>query len=76
MRKLIYLIVFFLKSCEKETECIKISNKYGGNGLYYFEWDRTNTGQSERRIGTGSVSEEVFKQYEIGDIYCINELML
>ena len=28
------------------------------------------------QIGTGSVSEKIFNQYNVGDIYCIEELML
>ncbi len=62
--------------CEKETECIIIQDKYGGNGTFYFQWDRTTRGNTEMQIGTGSVSENIFNQYDIGDIYCIEELML
>ena len=28
------------------------------------------------QIGTGSVSEEIYNEYEVGDVYCIEELML
>ena len=28
------------------------------------------------QIGTGSVSKEIYNQYEVGDVYCIEELML
>jgi len=33
-------------------------------------------GNTDRQIGTGSVSEKIYNQYEIGDVYCIEELML
>ena len=48
----------------------------GGNGTFYFEWDKTTPGNTDRQIGTGSVSEKIYNQYEIGDVYCIEELML
>lgn len=64
-------------SCTKQTECIVIQNKYGGNGNFYFEWDRSNgLNSSNLQLGTGSVSEEIYNQYDIGDTYCIEELML
>tara|TARA_B100001059_G_C17484929_1_gene403466 strand:- start:193 stop:432 length:240 start_codon:yes stop_codon:yes gene_type:complete len=73
---LLIIFSFSVTSCEKETECIIIQDKYGGNGAFYFQWDRTTRGNTEMQIGTGSVSENIFNQYDIGDIYCIEELML
>ncbi len=70
------VLVFSFLSCEKETECITIQDKYGGNGAFYFQWDRTTRGNTNMQIGTGSVSEKIYNQYEIGDVYCIEELML
>ena len=67
---------YYFFNCEKEIECITIQDKYGGNGTFYFEWDRTTQGNNERQIGTGSVSEKIYNEYEIGDVYCIEELML
>jgi len=71
---LLITIIYF--NCEKEIECITIQDKYGGNGTFYFEWDKTTPGNTDRQIGTGSVSERIYNQYEIGDVYCIEELML
>ena len=71
---LLIAIIYF--NCEKEIECITIQDKYGGNGTFYFEWDKTTPGNTDRQIGTGSVSEKIYNQYEIGDVYCIEELML
>ena len=73
---LLIIISFCISGCEKETECIIIQDKYGGNGAFYFQWDRTTPGDTNMQIGTGSVSEKIFNQYNIGDIYCIEELML
>tara|TARA_B100001059_G_scaffold43810_1_gene36130 strand:- start:354 stop:644 length:291 start_codon:yes stop_codon:yes gene_type:complete len=63
---LLITIIYF--NCEKEIECITIQDKYGGNGTFYFEWDRTTQGNTDRQIGTGSVSERIYNQYEIGDV--------
>ena len=68
------ILSFF--GCEKEIECIIIQDKYGGNNTYYFQWERTTKGNTNMQIGTGSVSEEIYNQYEVGDVYCIEELML
>jgi len=71
---LLITIIYF--NCEKEIECITIQDKYEGNGTFYFEWDKTTPGNTDRQIGTGSVSERIYNQYKIGDVYCIEELML
>ena len=69
-------------SCTKQTECIVIQNKYVGLEVHvfegsHFEWDRSNgLNSSNLQLGTGSVSEEIYNQYDIGDTYCIEELML
>ena len=56
---------------------IVIFDKYEGNGNFYFEWDRSNgLNSSNFQLGTGAVSEEIYNQYDIGDTYCIEELML
>ena len=73
---LFIILCFSVLCCEKETECIIIQDKYGGNGAFYFQWDRTTPGSTDMQIGTGSVSEKIFNQYNLGDIYCIEELML
>ena len=70
------VVILSVFSCEKEIECIIIQDKYGENNTYYFQWDRTTKGNTDMQIGTGSVSEEIYNQYEVGDVYCIEELML
>ena len=66
-----------LRRKSAKNGCIIIQNKYGGNGNFYFEWDRSNgLNSSNLQLGTGSVSEEIYNQYDIGDTYCIEELML
>ena len=74
----LFLILFcLLISCTDQTECIVIFDKYEGNGNFYFEWDRSNgLNSSNFQLGTGAVSEEIYNQYDIGDTYCIEELML
>jgi len=72
----LFLITIIYFNCEKEIDCITIQDKYWGNGTFYFEWDKTTPGNTDRQIGTGSVSEKIYNQYEIGDVYCIEELML
>ena len=69
-------VILSVFGCEKEIECIIIQDKYGGNNTYYFQWERTIKGNTNMLIGTGSVSEEIYNQYEVGDVYCIEELML
>ena len=70
-----FLFSIFLISCLKETDCIIIQDKYGGNGNFYFEWDRNGIGaeNGQSNFRTGSVSEEEFNQYEIGDTYCVDQ---
>tara|TARA_A100001011_G_scaffold366904_1_gene419843 strand:- start:7009 stop:7242 length:234 start_codon:yes stop_codon:yes gene_type:complete len=76
MKNLLIFIIIICTSCTpKQTECIEISNKYGDNGSYYFEWIN-GFGNNEIIPNVGMVSEGIFNQYKVGDIYCIDELML
>ena len=76
MKKL--LLILFIVGCtkelfqNKETGCFEINKKYTGDGLYYFEWNRTKTGSATKMIiVSGAVTEEVYNQYEVGDKYCV-----
>ena len=62
---LLIIISFCISGCEKETECIIIQDKYGGNGAFYFQWDRSTPADTNMQIGTGSVSEKIFNQYNV-----------
>ena len=76
MKNLFILIIAIIISCApKQKECIEISIKYDDNGSYYFEWIN-RFGNNKIITNVGMVSEGVFNQYKIGDIYCIDELML
>ena len=75
MKNLLYVTLIVFYSCaNKEIEWIDISNKYGDNGSYYFEWIR-GFGENQKKA-VGIVDKDTFKQYEIGDTYCVDELML
>ena len=75
LKNLFFLIFIIFYSCDiKEIECIDITNKYGNNGSYYFEWIR-GFGENQKKA-VGIVDKDTFKQYEIGDTYCVDELML
>jgi hypothetical protein len=75
MRKFLYLITCFTFSSGK-PDCIEISNKYGGNGIYYFEFeDRDSDRYSESEYGANPstlVSEKTFNEYNIGYTYCVD----
>ena len=61
MRKFLYLITCFTFSSGKPV-CIEISNKYGGNWIYYFEFeDRDRYSESEYGANPSTlVSEKTF----------------
>jgi hypothetical protein len=75
MKKSFFLILLFVFGCSKQTGCVEITNKTEGDGEYYFFWGyvtiSSNTG-SPRPIKSGSVTEEVYNQYEVGDTYCVD----
>jgi len=77
MKKSLLIILSFLCFfCTKEKGCVEITLKEISNGKYYFYWgqreifgiddDGTNVPLS------GSVTEEIFNQYKIGDIFCVD----
>jgi len=72
-----FLLLLFIVGCTKElfktkeTGCFEINKKYTGDGLYYFEWNRTNSAAGTKlKIVSGEVTEEVYNKYEVGDTYC------
>ena len=75
MRKAVLYILFFTISCTKESGCVVITLKEQSNGNFYFYWGRfTALGLDEDGNSqplSGSVTEEVYNQYEVGDTYCV-----
>ncbi len=69
------MYVLFVFGCSKETGCVEITDKSEGDGGYYFFWGygsiSSNTG-SPRPIKSGSVTKEVYIQYDVGDTYCVD----
>ena len=82
MRKLILLgISLILCSCQNNDEkCGQIIQKAINNSIYYFiiqtdndsnnYYDENTPGIPDDGIRQGSVSEEIYNSFEIGDEYC------
>ena len=74
---LIFLFIIIIHNCTKETGCVEITFKEQSNGKFYFYWGPlTALGIDEDGSGqplSGSVSEQVYNQYEIGDTYCVED---
>ena len=74
---LIFLFIIVIYSCAKETGCVEITLKEQSNGKFYFYWGPlTALGIDEDGSGqplSGSVTEQVYTQYEIGDTYCVED---
>jgi len=70
------LISALFFSCNKLDDCLEIRNKYTGNGQYYFELNDSSVfsgngaATDEDPNPTAIVSEDDYKQYQIGDKYC------
>ena len=75
LRKAFLYILLFIGGCTKETGCVEITLKEQSNGKFYFYWGPfTALGLDEdgnSQPWSGSVSAEVYNQYEIGDTYCV-----
>ena len=75
LRKAFLYILLFIGGCTKETGCVEITLKEQSNGKFYFYWwPITALGLDEDGNSqplSGSVSAEVYNQYEIGDTYCV-----
>ena len=81
MRKLILFgISLILSSCQnKDEKCGQIIQKAINNSTYYFiiqtdndsnYYDENSTGIPDDGIRQGSVSEEIYNSFKIGDEYC------
>ena len=75
MKKLlIFIFIFTLSNCTKETGCVEITRKEisGSNFLFFWKIENyDNVGLEAEPIPSGAVSEEIYNQYNIGDIYCV-----
>ena len=85
MRKLILFgIILILYSCQNDDEkCGQIIQKAINNSIYYFiiqtdndsnnnYYDENSPGIPDDGIRQGSVSEEIYNSFEIGDEYCMD----
>ena len=83
MRKLsLFGIILILYSCQNDDEkCGQIIQKAINNSIYYFiiqtdndsnnnYYDENSPGIPDDGIRQGSVSEEIYNSFEIGDEYC------
>ena len=82
MRKLILLgISLILCSCQNNDEkCGQIIQKAINNSVYYFiiqtdndsnnNYDENSPGIPDDGLRQGSVSEEIYNSFKIGDEYC------
>ena len=49
------------------------------NNVYLFFWSdnsQNNLGLDASPIPSGAVSKEIYNKYDVGDTYCLEELML
>ena len=76
MKKLlVFIFIIALNNCAKETECVEITRKEisGSNFLFFRQVENyDNVGLEAEPIPSGAVSEEIYNQYDIGDIYCVD----
>ena len=71
MKKVLIFSVLLFSCCSKETGCVEIKDKGSGGGKYFFYWnEKLKNVQNQIVIMSGSVSEEVYNSFEIGDEYC------
>tara|TARA_Y100001935_G_scaffold168853_1_gene139270 strand:- start:216 stop:446 length:231 start_codon:yes stop_codon:yes gene_type:complete len=75
LKKVVLYIFLFIVGCTKETGCVEITLKEQSNGKFYFYWGPfTALGLDEDGDSqplSGSVMEEVYNLYEVGDTYCV-----
>ena len=71
MKKVLIFLVLLFSYCSKETGCVEIKDKGSGGGKYFFYWnEKLKNIQNQIVIILGSVFEEVYNSFEIGDEYC------
>ena len=72
---LVFIFIIALNNCAKETECVEITGKEitATNFLFFWQVENyDNVGLEAEPIPSGAVSEEIYNQYDIGDIYCVD----
>ena len=75
---ILILTILLFCFCQK-TDCVEITRKEksGSNFLFFFEdeynplFNKPAVLDQYGAIPSGSVSEEVYNNYEVGDVYCI-----
>ena len=72
MKNSLIFLILVITFCSKETGCVEIKDKGSGGGKYFFYWNEKLTNvRNQIVIMSGSVSEEVYNSFEIGDEYCV-----
>ena len=69
IKALIFLVLLF-SYCSKETGFVEIKDKGSGGGNFFYWNEKLKNVQNQIVIMSGSVSEEVYNSFEIGDKYC------
>ena len=71
MKKALIFLILLLSFCSKKIGCVEIKDKRSGGGKYFFYWnEKLKNVKNQIVIVSGSVSEEVYNSFEIGDEYC------
>tara|TARA_B110000114_G_scaffold184601_1_gene228741 strand:- start:1349 stop:1570 length:222 start_codon:yes stop_codon:yes gene_type:complete len=71
MKKALIFLILLVSFCSKETGCVEIKDKGSGGGIFLFYWnEKLKNVKNQIVIVSGSVSEEVYNSFEIGDEYC------
>ena len=71
MKKTFLFLILLITSFSKETGCVEIKDKGSGGGKYFFYRNEKLTNfQNQIVVMSGSVSEDVYNSFEIGDEYC------
>ena len=69
-------MVLILIGCSKENGCVEITRKEKSGSTFLFFWQEeyydNYLGLEASPIPSGSVSEDVYNQFEVGDTYCID----
>ena len=72
MKKALIFLILLVSFCSKESGCVEIKDKGSGGGKYFFYWNgKLKNIQNKIVIILGSVFEEVYNSFEIGDEYCV-----
>ena len=71
MKKALIFLILLVSFCSKESGYVEIKDKGSGEGKYFFCWnEKLKNIQNQIVIILGSVFEEVYNFFEIGDEYC------